>query len=324
MKALENRQRGIALVSVLFVVVLLASLIYHLLSRHAMTIASSQQTISSSQLHEMALGGEAFAKGVLLQDFQRDGETRADHLGEPWAVPVDLEENGVSVWVEIADLQGRFNLNALREETGSQRVGFVRAMCNQLGLNPNLANLWADWVDEDDLAGRHGAEDQEYLALQPPFRAANGPGAHISESFAMLLLEPRLLAEFARHAVPLPSSELFINANTASNEVLESLIPPDGTPLPINPAAMERKWKHVEEVTSALPMLDHVEELLAVASDYFEATVIVETASASLQLTSVLYREPETGAVFTQVRSFGRTGYTTFGTQSDNEGSRTY
>ena len=317
-----SKERGVALLSVMLVIVLLASLIYHLLNRHAMTIASSQQTVATAQMQEYALGGEAVARGMLESDWQRDDGMRVDHLEESWAEALEIQEEEGTIRIQISDLRGRVNLNSLVGEQANKRIRVVRALCAELGLDPSIGSLWSDWVDVDHEARSNSAEDFHYLGLTPPFRAANAPGSHVSETVAMIALEPTELETLSIHTAPLPTPELEINANTATGEVLDALIPPGGTPLPLNIESMSRKWESVEEVLDELPMLTAVKDNIVVASDYFEARVAVELDNVFMQLASVLYRDPETGEVWTQFRMFGRRSLVTIGDSGTDSNER--
>ena len=322
MTQMLSKERGVALLSVMLVIVLLASLIYHILNRHAMTIASSQQTVATTQLQEYALGGEAVARGVLAADWHRDDESRVDHLEEQWSEALEIVQDIGTVQIQISDLQGRLNLNSLVGEHANDRIRVVRSLCTGLGLDPNIGSLWADWVDLDEEVGPHGAEDFQYLSLTPPFRTANSPGAHVSETAAMIEFHPTELETLSIYAASLPTPGFEINVNTATGKVLDSLIPPDGTPLPLNIESMIREWESVEEVLKELPMLSGVEEYLVVASDYFEASVLVELGNVSMHLTSVLYRDPDTGEVWTQFRTFGRRSLVTIRASGSDSGER--
>ena len=66
------RMKGVALISVLLVVVVLTSVVYHLVSRHASSLAQSQNALGFDQAMAYALGGEALARPGALPRPHRD------------------------------------------------------------------------------------------------------------------------------------------------------------------------------------------------------------------------------------------------------------
>ena len=80
-----TRQRGVALISVLLIVVAATALAYEMATRHTLNIAQSRLLLNGSQARQYALGGEEYARQILYADWE-DEETRAyDTLQESWA-----------------------------------------------------------------------------------------------------------------------------------------------------------------------------------------------------------------------------------------------
>src|SRR5690606_20516837 len=92
--------------------------------------------LNSRQAYYFALGGEALARQLLAAD-RRDNEQ--DSLDEPWAALEQrhrFEVEGDRVAIEIRDLQGRFNLNNVVDESGAPRaegVAQLRRLLQALG-----------------------------------------------------------------------------------------------------------------------------------------------------------------------------------------------
>ena len=111
-------------------------------------------------------GGAHWARSILYQD----GRISAiDHGGELWASGLprtDIEQGTVSG--EISDQQGLFNVNnlALEERASARDIEAFRRLLEAIGLNADLAQAIADWIDADDEAlPVAGAEDDYYLRL---------------------------------------------------------------------------------------------------------------------------------------------------------------
>lgn len=94
-----------------------------------------------------------------------------------------------------------------------------------LSIDPAVADAILDWLDEDgDTRFPNGAEDDYYSKLDPPYRAANGPLADVTELLLVRGVSPETLAKLRPFVVVLPTFTP-INVNTAPVEVLMSLGP---------------------------------------------------------------------------------------------------
>ncbi len=87
-----------------------------------------------------------------------------------------------------------------------------------------------DWIDEDgNPNSMNGAEDAEYLNLQPPYRAANQPFTVVSELLAIRGMTPQVYERLRPLVAVLPARKgqapapTKINVNTAPLEVLRAL-----------------------------------------------------------------------------------------------------
>ncbi|CAH0237474.1 type II secretion system protein GspK [Pseudomonas brassicacearum] len=107
-----SRQRGVALISVLLVLSLALLLIGGLLRSHRLLLHSSAQQLQQVQLRQLGVSGEAWARAVL----QHSGITPSGpvDLSQDWArLGAVLAMEGAELHVDIEDLSGRLNLNAL-------------------------------------------------------------------------------------------------------------------------------------------------------------------------------------------------------------------
>ena len=99
----------------------------------------------------------------------------------------------------------------------------MRGIVKKSSVEQVLADRLIDWLDKDiEVRFPEGAEDQEYLLLEPSYRTANRGLTHISEL--------RLIKGFERDAVDLLLPHVTalpvrtpINVNTASEELLNCL-----------------------------------------------------------------------------------------------------
>lgn len=305
-----SEARGVALVSVLLIVALVAALAWRMITQHQLAVAHTRHFLHGGQARHYALAGEEYARLALFADWE-DEETRTiDTLLEPWAHPQAGASRGAGkagpaphtlrftdgeVVVTISDLGGRFNLNALAGADSAENLVRLRRLLEGFDLDPVLADAWLDWVDDDAELHEFGAEDGEHLLADEPHRAANAPAADASE---ILLATPLAAEDWRRlhpHITALPRGQLAVNVNTAGEEVLASLAP---NLVPAEVRALvesEREFDSVETFTADHPAYGASVGTLAVASEFFEVHVRADILGRVSEIVSTLHRDPTTG-----------------------------
>lgn len=304
--------RGVALVSVLLIVALVAALAWRMTTQHQLAVAHTRHFLHGGQVRHYALAGEEYARQALFADWE-DEETRAaDTLLEQWANPQPgaaprageagqgttartLQLEDAEVLVTITDLGGRFNLNALAGPDSAENLLRLRRLLEGLSLDPAVADAWLDWVDQDAELHEFGAEDGEHLMADEPHRTANAPAADASE---MLVAAPLTAEEWRKlhpHVTTLPLGELAVNVNTAGEEALASLAPnlvrAEVQALVESP----REFDSVEAFTADHPAYGASVGTLAVASEFFEVHVRAEIDGRISEIVSTLHRDSTTG-----------------------------
>jgi len=191
-----NVQRGVALVTALLVVSVVTVAAVAMATHQHIDVRRTGNLIHGEQAYEYALAAESWARVILRRDA---ADSDYDSLTEDWATalpPIAVEGGQVNGTVE--DMQGRFNLNnlaGLKKKTGEAKgtgagvkagkaanIAYYKRLLDILGLESALADTLADWVDADiDAQFPNGAEDEYYLLLERPYRAANRPLVSISE-----------------------------------------------------------------------------------------------------------------------------------------------
>ena len=289
---------GVALVSVLLVVALTSAFASQMISRQALTVAHARQVFDGAQAREYALGAEAFARQLLFEDWTTDNTM--DTLVEAWSVPTQpFEIEGGTIELAIVDLERRFNVNAV---TSPQHLERLKRLMAQLELDPNLADAWRDWIDHDEFVHGFGGEDEDYMLMEPAYRAANQPAVSASEMMAVKGFTRGAYERMLPYVALLPVSDLKVNVNTAGATVLQSL----GISLPPEAEESPREFRDVAEAVARYPDLAKNAELLTVSSAFFEVRVRVEWNEARAELISMLYRSPDNGRIRLLGRDFGR------------------
>jgi general secretion pathway protein K len=300
-------QRGVALVTAMLVVSLVTIAAVAMATRQQIDVRRAANLLHGEQAYAYAVSAESWARVVLRRDAQ---DNEYDTLEDDWATalpPIAVEGGLVSGRVE--DRQGRFNLNNLvtdKGEVSEPDLKFFIRLLENLGLEQELADRLIDWLDRDiEVRFPEGAEDQEYLLLEQPYRAANRPMSDISEL--------RLVKGFGREAVELllphvtvlPASTT-ININTASKAVLQALHP-ELSGADVELLIEDRGDGGYQELGDflghdALAGLE-LEVALDVSSDYFRVLTDVQIGQGQARLESLLVRGDNGVQVVYRVRT---------------------
>ncbi|MEM7099847.1 MAG: type II secretion system minor pseudopilin GspK [Pseudomonadota bacterium] len=303
-----TRQTGVALISVLLIVAILMAVASRLLANHNLVINQHQNTFEFDQALNYALGAEVLATQALLLDAQ---ESTSDHLEEIWAqdiLPFELDEGGF-IEAQMTDLHSCFNLNNVRlgkEDEDHHKQ--AKALLQLLGMGPDIADAWRDWVDGDnDVTGLAGAEENVYLVADPAYRTPNQDVTSTSELLLLANIDKKQLQELLPHVCLLPTANgpTKINVNTAGALVLASLMdqPSLGVTEPI--VMGERAYEDTQSFTNAHQDYVTRGDNLEVTSQYFSLHVQAQVGDATVTLQSLLYRsDPNTVTVL--ARDFGK------------------
>jgi general secretion pathway protein K len=215
-----KRQRGVALLIALLVVALATILIAGLLDRGGLAAARTRNQLRELQAENYAKGLEDYAARVLWQDNATgDGVDASDDM---WAVPLPpTPVPGGNITATMSDLDGRFNLNNLADESGQAGVWQQKfaLLLQALKLDPNLAQNVRDWISADPASG---ASEAWYLGQAVPYRPAHRQFAHVSELRTVQGFDGDTYARILPHVSALPAGTT-ININTATVPVLMTL-----------------------------------------------------------------------------------------------------
>jgi general secretion pathway protein K len=201
-------------------------------------------------------------------------------------------ENGELIG-QIEDQQGLFNVNNLVSggKVDVAQLEHFRRLLSILGLPGPLAYTLADWLDADGLPQpQGGAEDAYYLALDPPYLAANQPLIDVAELALVSGFDDSVRARLRPYITALPGSTV-VNVNTAPAEVLAAVI--DGLDLGIAQALVAQRdrayFRDTGDFIKRLPR-DAVAGNISVSSDYFLASLRVTIGGAQARGRALLSR----------------------------------
>jgi general secretion pathway protein K len=246
---------------------------------------------------------------------------REDKKNNEFVDDLEQVENALFLPVDDAlleaqfnDLHGRINLNDLVYVDGipnpimSERF---KRLLDRLALDDVKLERIQDWIDENqDATGIEGVEDGEYLSLEPPYRTGGQVFSHPSELMLIEGVDRESYEALLPFVTTLPQGLAHINVNTASAEVLQSLVEnlPDNVAEELASKAKESPWKSIQEF-AAEPLLKGLKldtTYLDVASNFYELATRITLSDRKVRLRSILYRAKEDGSVTLLQRDQGQ------------------
>jgi len=247
-------QRGVALVTAVMIVAIATAIAVQIAFAHQIWFRQMENVADRDATDWLRRGALHWASLALLEDAAQNS---TDHLGESWAMGLPtLPVEGGTIKVSIEDAQSRFNLNSIggTDPTSLANLQLLQRLLDVLQLDPQLANAVADWIDPNSDALPGGAEDVDYLNLNPPYRAANRPIASVDELRLIRGFDAKTVAALLPYVTVLPVATNDINVNTAPPVVLAALV--QGLDLPTAQRIAEQRvgsYKTIDEFKAKLP-----------------------------------------------------------------------
>ncbi len=278
--AQKHGARGAALLAAMLTVTLVATFAAAAMWQQWRAVEVETAERGQVQSAWILVGALDWSRLILREDGRSGG---ADHLAEPWAVP--LEEARLSTFLaaegnvsqvddastdtteaflsgQITDMQARLNITNLAEGGQAQPVAvrqFTR-LFDQLGLPSQQLGLMVEAMRQAQSA--KGSDNNSSAPLMPPTVTQLG----------WLGLAPATVAVLAPHVTVLPVRTP-VNLNTADINVLMAAI--DGldsaTAQKIVQTREARHFRNLSDVRELVgASIDINESVHAVASSYFE------------------------------------------------------
>ena len=208
----RRRERGVALIAVLWAVLLLTVIAGGFTRDARTTIRIAHNTVENARAEALADAGVTLAIDTLLGDVG-PGELRTD--GTIQTVMFD----GARIMVSIQDEGGKINLNLAPVE-------LIAGLFTMTGVDParsmSLAAAVADWRDKDSARLPDGAEEAEYRAAGLTDGPRNGPFETVAELRQVLGVSEEIY-EAVLPALTIYSRRPGIDATTAPHQVLTAI-----------------------------------------------------------------------------------------------------
>ena len=315
---MRQRQRGAALIVALLIVTLAASTAAFAIWQQSLWVRQLENVTDRAKADQLAAGGIDLARNVLKDDKDKDTKNNSlvDSLDEPWASAIVLPAEDATISGQITDAQGLFNINNLVNSvpiSGSQSSSpppnqvWAAAFEKLLAIlkvpkEHELVTEVALWVTPDPT----GLTDLQYLALDPPYRAAQRPMLDIAELARVKGFDADIVQTIAPYVTALDTSgggavstPTPVNVNTASAEVLAAI-----TGLSLNQAQVIVKQRDTtpykdpgvfnNAVKAANANAACPNTLCDVKSSYFTATIRVKSGRIEAGYTVLLDRSQTT------------------------------
>lgn len=197
------RQRGFALLLVLWVLVLLSAIALHLSSIGRTEARIAFNLVANAKAESLADGGVARAVFALL-------DSNPEQRWVPDGIAREIRLPGGTATITVRDENGKINPNIAPE-------GLLFALLQAIGVDQDrarrLAAAIADWISPAAVARPFGAKAVEYSNAGLTYGPPNAPFESIDELGRVLGMTPEILAAllpylstFSTAAIPDPEA----------------------------------------------------------------------------------------------------------------------
>lgn len=226
MTMMANSQRGVALLTVLLLVVSITVVAGSMLASQKIAIRRSGVLFTQDQLLQDINAGQQLALTIIRADNQLNA---TDSAQDVWAQPLPPYTLGShSVTITLRDESSRFNINNLYHhgKADSTALAMFQRLLSQLNLDPELAVAVLDWQDADSEVYNDGGDEQAIYAQQGNRASStlfNQPFVSIEQLSVIEGMNVDALATLRPYITAVPYY-LPININTASPVLLAAII----------------------------------------------------------------------------------------------------
>lgn len=276
----RGAQKGAALLMAMVVVTVIATMAGTMVWQQWRSVQGESAERARSQAHWVLMGALDWGRLILREDARG---SQIDHLGEPWAVPLqearlstfladgreDLEDNpALQAFVSgrITDAQSRFNLRNLvsNGQVAAPAVRSLQRLCEAAGVSPSVSTRILDGVQRSWLPRDGERRNRESASLLAPERLSD---------LIWWGLTPGEIEQLSPWLILLPAATP-LNINTASAEVMAVVI--EGIDLSAAQRIVQVRssapFKTTDQMVALLPPTETPNRAagLAVQSQFFE------------------------------------------------------
>ena len=292
-----QRQQGVALLTILLLVVSITVVAGAMLASQKIAIRQSGLLFEQNQLLQDIAAAQQLAVALISADSKLN---ETDSLHDVWAQPIPPYPMGTHVLtIEINDESSRFNINNLYHDgqVDTAALATFKRLLAQVGIEESVAVAVLDWQDPDTTVFEDSAEETAIYganSLSNGFAASattlpNQPFYSVDQLSEVDGVSAEALALLRPYVTAVPYY-LPVNVNTALPEVLAAMID-NATPEQMQAIVSARRSTAIDSLDSLwqiAPFASLPEEarnklapLLAVDSQAFLAII---TAADSAEL----------------------------------------
>ncbi len=288
---MHKKIRGSALITSLFIVTIIAIVVTSMTEKLRIDIHHAKITITNDKLY---LASQAVTYWAIeqIQESQKPF-IALDNLGKVLSFPKEYSNiyPGIITSGEIYDLQARFNLNNLTDETykpvfyeligkinpqikKQTRMKIVEATANWINGSPKKQTQRDEWLDN-------------YLQQKPPYLPGYQKMQSISELRTVLGVNAKIYNSLEKYISAIPEITP-ININTTSSYLLNSLSQNPKQKI-IEKILQLRKNKAIENISTITPLIEEIKitaNKLTINSNYY--LIVSRTKNNDLNFTNYI------------------------------------
>lgn len=316
MSITANSQRGVALLTILLLVVSITVVAGAMLASQKIVIRRSGLLFNQNQLRQDITAGEYLAMTIIRADNELND---TDSSKDIWAQPIPPYSLGThSINVELQDEAGRFNINNLHHNGAADIVALaiLQRLLTQLNIDPQVAIAILDWQDSDSKVHNDGGNESAVYSQGDGLVSdilPNRAFISIDQLLDVTGVDAEVLAALRSYITAVPYY-LPINVNTASPVLLASLVE-DATIEQMRVLTDMREEKVLESIDELwqLPALAALTDeqrqalisQLAVDSQAFSALITARDSDDRQRFATVLIRNTSDANVDANVDNSG-------------------
>ncbi|MBF2718528.1 type II secretion system minor pseudopilin GspK [Psychrobacter sp. NG254] len=222
-----HSQRGVALLTILLLVVSITVVAGSMLASQKVAIRRSGLLFDQNQLLQDINAGQQLAITMIRADSKlNDTDSEQDIWAQP-IPPYALANHSISI--ELRDESGRFNLNNLYQNGAADPVALAifQRLLTQLNLEVDIAVAVLDYQDTDSDVYQDGGDESAVYAQQSNGTAQqklpNQPFVSVDQLQEVRGVSAEVLAALRPYVTAVPYY-VPINVNTASPVLLAALV----------------------------------------------------------------------------------------------------
>jgi general secretion pathway protein K len=301
--ALNRRERGVALLTVLLGIALMTLIIVDFAMSAGLGFVSAANQANELRAYYLARSGLNVGLALLAQDERTDVQSQSpvDTLDDSWALPYPVMTlQGGTVSLSIVDETRKLSINAMVDPgngaPNEPAVLRMERLFTILDVDSKLIPSIVEWISPaNGSLGSAGAD--YYMGLRPPYQPRGGPMPTIGDLQMVKGVDEAVFNRLRLFLTVMPENQ--VNANTASPQVLASLEPE----LMANQKIVEeivaaraiRPFAKVEDLINDIPgvgpFAPRLKQVLTTRSQFFTIVGMGTYAGARKIVAGTFHRE---------------------------------